>query len=117
MTTTPEDRAQIGRALSALVGLDVPPEPLPERELLAFALRRLRLERGMSYRQVGERLGLHGSNVCRAEHGTRRPPTAAELAIVFGISQAAALAPCGRCGYRPPAGYQCLACGTPGGAA
>lgn len=111
-STAPEDHAQIDRALDALAALDYPPTPLAERELLTCALRRLRLEHCLSYRLAGELLGMHGSNVCRAEHGQRKPPTVAELAAAFGITAAEVLTPCAQCAYRPPAGFQCLTCGA-----
>jgi transcriptional regulator with XRE-family HTH domain len=90
---------------------------LSERQLLVCALRRLRRERGLSLHETARLFGLHVSQLSRAENGHRRPPPAGQLAAAFRISRAAALELCPQCAYHPPAGYQCLRCGTPGGAA
>jgi hypothetical protein len=42
----------------------------------ARAMRRLRMERGLSYQEAGALLRIHPSNVCRAERGKRTPPAA-----------------------------------------
>lgn len=85
-----------------------------ERLLLARATRRLRMERGMSFREAGKLFGLDASNVFRAEAGTRRPLPAAQIAEAFGVSEHEVRRPCPRCGYAPPAGFTCNRCGTEG---
>ena len=83
--------------------------------VVAWAMRRLRRERGMSYREVGQLLGMAASNVCRAEHGERTPPPAGKVAEAFGVPLAAVLSPCPHCHYSPPTGYMCLRCGITAG--
>ncbi len=93
--------------------------PLPfnspaERLLLARAMHRLRMERGMSLREVAALFGLDASNVYRAEAGTRRPLPAARIAAVFGVTEEEVRRPCPHCGYAPSAGFTCGRCGASG---
>jgi transcriptional regulator with XRE-family HTH domain len=87
-------------------------EQMPERDLLARAMRRLRLERGWSLRDVASRAGLNFSQISRAENGLRRPLAPFVQAGIFEVGVSEVLKPCPHCGYDPPAGYMCLRCGT-----
>jgi transcriptional regulator with XRE-family HTH domain len=78
----------------------------------ALAMRRLRVERGWTVAQVGQKVGLHASQVSRAENGLKRPMTVPVICGVFEVTEAEALRPCPNCKYRPPAGYTCQRCGT-----
>jgi hypothetical protein len=77
-----------------------------------LAMRRLRLERGWTVREVAEKVGLNASQISRAETGLRRPMTVPVMCGVFGVDEAEVLAPCPNCTYQPPPGYRCLRCGT-----
>jgi Helix-turn-helix domain len=78
----------------------------------ALAMRRLRLERGWTVAEVGQKVGLNASQISRAENGLRRPMTVPVICGVFEVAEAEALRPCPNCNYRPPAGYTCQRCGT-----
>lgn len=82
----------------------------PQRR--ALAMRRLRLERGWTVAQVGQKVGLNASQISRAENGLRRPFTIPVICGVFEVIEAEVLRPCPHCTYQPPAGYACLRCGT-----
>lgn len=89
---------------------------MPVREgtpaMRAMALRRLRMEQGLSMEQAGRRLRLSAGHVSRMEAG-RRPPVSSEwIASAFGVPVEDVLGPCPHCRYRPPAGYLCLRCGS-----
>jgi len=90
---------------------EVPADP-SSPQWRALAMRRLRLERGWTVAQVGQKVGLNASQISRAENGLRRPMTVPVICGVFGVAEAEVLAACPDCGYRPPSGYACLRCGT-----
>ena len=54
----------------------------------ALAMRRLRLERGWTVAQVGQKVGLHASQVSRAENGLKRPMTVPVICGVFEVTEA-----------------------------
>jgi DNA-binding XRE family transcriptional regulator len=88
------------------------------KRLVALGIRRLRLERGLPMRAMGELLGVNTSTISRIESGERRfgyllvnPRVTAAL---LGISLVDLLRPCPQCGYQPVLGYLCQACGTCG---
>ena len=70
-------------------------------EWRALAMRRLRLERGWTLRQVGQKVGLHASQISRAENGLKRPMTVPVICGVFEVTEAEALRPCPNCNYQP----------------
>jgi DNA-binding XRE family transcriptional regulator len=83
---------------------------------IALGIRRLRFERGLPMRAMGELLGVNTSTISRIESGERRfgyllvnPRVTAAL---LGISIVDLLRPCPQCGYKPLAGYLCQSCGT-----
>jgi ribosome-binding protein aMBF1 (putative translation factor) len=86
--------------------------------LVRFGIRRTRMQRGLSMQAMAELLGLHVSAVSRIESGKRhaigwgRTPRA--VAVLLGVEVSELLRTCGRCGYRPPEGYQCHWCGMSG---
>lgn len=88
----------------------IPGIAMTRRELLAAAMRRLRVQRGWSLSSVAARAGVNESQISRAENGIRRPMTAAVLAGIFGVTEDEVLAPCPHCHYAPPPGYMCLTC-------
>ena len=59
----------------------------------ALAMRRLRLERGWTVAQVGRKVGLHASQISRAENGLRRPMTIPVICGVFEVTEAEASGP------------------------
>ena len=88
------------------------------RRRVALGIRRLRFERGLPMRVMGELLGVNTSTISRIESGERRfgyllvnPRVTAAL---LGISLVDLLRPCPQCGYEPLAGYLCQSCGTYG---
>lgn len=91
----------------------LPGVAMTERELLAAAMRRLRMQRGWTQTYVAERAGLAISQISRSEAGTRPPMTAAVQAGVFEVDEAEVRAPCPHCGYHPPPGFMCMTCGQP----
>lgn len=58
-----------------------------------LALRRLRMERGMSVAELAAQLGMNQGTVSRMENGKRTPPPSSVLARLFGVTQAEVLAP------------------------
>lgn len=88
---------------------------MTKRELEAASMRRLRLMRGWSLRQVAERAGVNVSQIYRSEHGQRKPLTMYQMAGIFEVPVDQVLIPCPHCGYSPPAGYICATCHQGGG--
>jgi transcriptional regulator with XRE-family HTH domain len=89
---------------------EVPADPFSP-EWRRLAMRRLRLERGWTVAQVGQKVGLNASQISRAENGKRRPMTIPVICGIFEVTEAEAMIACPHCGYAPPAGYACLRCG------
>ena len=89
----------------------MPGTAMTKRELEAASMKRLRLMRGWSLRQVAERAGINASQISRAENGKRKPLTMYQQAGIFGVPVEQVLIPCPHCGYAPPPGYMCLTCG------
>jgi transcriptional regulator with XRE-family HTH domain len=79
---------------------------------VAHGIRRVRLERGWTLREVALLLGCDPSRICRIENGERGTPDPAEAAGKLGVPLPYLMAPCPQCGYQPPHGYLCLRCGT-----
>jgi hypothetical protein len=83
--------------------------------LVRFGIRRIRMQRGLSMQAMAELLGLHVSAVSRIESGKRHAigwgRTPRTVAVLLGVEVSELLRICGRCGYRPPEGYQCHWCG------
>jgi transcriptional regulator with XRE-family HTH domain len=83
--------------------------------LVRFGIRRIRIQRGLSMQAMAELLGLHVSAISRIESGKRHAigwgRTPRTVAILLGVEVSELLRVCGRCGYRPPEGYQCHWCG------
>jgi transcriptional regulator with XRE-family HTH domain len=87
-----------------------------EPDSIARGLRRVRTEMGLQQHEVAEMLGVHTSTVSRIESGTRKvrwSSDARDIADRLGVRIGYLLRDCPQCGYEPPAGYQCLRCGTP----
>jgi transcriptional regulator with XRE-family HTH domain len=80
----------------------------------AAGMRRIRLERGWSMYEAGKRLDHDVSAVSRWESGLRKPPSLRWIAFAYETTAAEIMRPCPRCRYQPPAGFQCLRCGTIG---
>lgn len=78
----------------------------------ARGIRRVRLERSWTLRDVALLLGCDQSRISRIERGERGTPDPAETAGLLGVPLPYLMAPCPRCGYQPLHGYQCLRCGT-----
>jgi len=83
---------------------------------IALGLRRIRTERGLTMAQTGALLGVHVSTISRIESGERwrglaRDPR--KIAALLDVTPGYLLRSCPQCAYTPPAGYQCLRCGTP----
>jgi DNA-binding XRE family transcriptional regulator len=82
--------------------------------LVAWNIRRYRLEHGMLLREVATLLDVDVSTVSRIESGQRHtsyvlnPRIAATL---LDVPLCDLLSRCPQCGYQPPAGYRCLRCG------
>ena len=88
------------------------------RRRVAMGIRRLRFERRLPMRVMGELLGVNTSTISRIESGERRfgyflinPHVTAAL---LGISLVDLLRPCSQCAYEPLVGYLCQSCGTYG---
>jgi transcriptional regulator with XRE-family HTH domain len=79
---------------------------------VARGIRRVRLERCWTLRDVALLLGRDPSQISRIENGERGTPDPAEMAAKLGVPLRYLIAPCPRCGYQPPPGYLCLRCGT-----
>ena len=79
---------------------------------VARGIRRVRLERGWTLREMARLLGCHPSRICRIENGERGTPDPAEAAGKLGVPLSSLMEPCPRFGYQPPDGYLCLRCGT-----
>jgi DNA-binding XRE family transcriptional regulator len=79
--------------------------------LVRFGIRRIRIKRRLTMDQMGELLGIHKPAVCRIESGKRHPigwgRTPRSVAVLLGVEVSELLRICGRCGCRPPDGYQC----------
>ena len=80
---------------------------------IARGLRRIRLERGWQQRDVAALLGVSTTTVSRLETGARRVREVRQVAARLGVGVGYLTRDCPQCGYQPPAGYQCLRCGTP----
>ena len=88
----------------------IPGVAMTKRELEAASMRRLRLLRGWTLKEVARRSGLDISQISRAENGLREPMTMYQMAGVFDVPVTEVLIPCPHCGYAPPAGFMCLTC-------
>lgn len=88
---------------------------LPLDTLVMLGMRRIRIERGLTMRQMGDLLGVHLSAVSRIESGKRRAigrgRTPRSVAAMLGVSVSELLRVCARCEYRPEPGYRCERCG------
>jgi transcriptional regulator with XRE-family HTH domain len=84
-----------------------------EPDSIARGLRRIRIERGWQQRDVAALLGVHTATISRIETGVRRVRRVREVAEQLGVTIGYLTRDCPQCGYQPPAGYQCLRCGTP----
>lgn len=84
--------------------------------LVRLGIRRIRLERGLTMREMGDLLGVHLSAVSRIESGQRHAigwgRTPRSVAAMLGVSLPELLRVCPRCEYRPEPGYRCERCGT-----
>lgn len=89
----------------------LPGVAMTKRELEAASMKRLRLMRGWTMRQVADRAGLNESQISRAENGKRKPLTMYQMAGIFEVPIDQVLAACPHCHYAPPPGYLCLTCG------
>lgn len=83
-----------------------------EPDSVARGLRRIRLERGWHQRDVAALLGVSATTVSRIETGARRVRRVRDVAAQLGVAIGYLTRDCPQCGYAPPAGYQCLRCGT-----
>jgi DNA-binding XRE family transcriptional regulator len=85
---------------------------------LAHGLRRIRHEHGLTMSEMASLLGVHVATVSRIESGERLANrwNPDHVAIDLGIPVAELLRACQHCHYAPPAGYQCMRCGTPAAA-
>lgn len=88
---------------------------LPLDTLVRLGIRRIRMERGLTMREMGDLLGVHFSAVSRIESGKRRAVgwgrSPRSVAAMLGISLPQLLHVCPRCEYRPEPGYRCERCG------
>src|ERR1700734_3382617 len=87
-----------------------------EPDSFARGLRRIRIERGWQQSEVAALLGVHTSTISRIESGNRKvrwTSSARVIADRLGVQIGYLLRDCPQCGYKPPAGYQCMRCGTP----
>lgn len=80
--------------------------------MVARGMRRIRLEQGLSLRDVAALLECDISRISRIERGERGTPDPGIVAGLLGVPVTYLLAPCPRCGYAPQAGYMCLRCGV-----
>jgi DNA-binding XRE family transcriptional regulator len=88
---------------------------VPPGVVIARGIRRVRLERGLTMRAMAGLLGVHTSTVCRIESGNRQVRGHWKIhgiAALLGVPVEHLLAACPACGYEPPAGHQCMRCGT-----
>jgi DNA-binding XRE family transcriptional regulator len=87
---------------------------LRRAELLARGLRRVRRERGLTMRDMADRLGMDVSTISRIEADrrgvTRWKP--AHVAMDLGVPVEELLRACPACCYAPPEGFECRRCGT-----
>jgi DNA-binding XRE family transcriptional regulator len=83
--------------------------------LVRFGIRRIRTERGLSMQAIAELLGVSTGTISRIESGKRHAigwgRTPRSVAVLLGVDLSELLRICGRCGYRPPDGYECHWCG------
>ena len=83
--------------------------------LVRLGIRRIRIKRGLTMDQMGELLGVSTGTISRIESGKRHAigwgRTPRSVAVLLGVEVSELLRICGRCGYRPPEGYQCHSCG------
>jgi DNA-binding XRE family transcriptional regulator len=87
-------------------------------QLLAYGMRRVRIEHGLTMIEMADAIGVHVSTISRIEAGRRgvtrwRPE---HVAADLGVSVEELLRLCHECAYVPQSGYQCLSCGTCGSA-
>ena len=87
---------------------------LKRPELLAYGLRRIRRELGLTMRDMADRLGMDVSTISRIEADrrgvTRWKP--AHVAMDLGVPLEELLRACPVCCYAPPEGFECRRCGT-----
>jgi transcriptional regulator with XRE-family HTH domain len=84
---------------------------------VARGLRRVRTERGLQQHEIAAMLGVHTSTISRIESGDRKVRWSAEASVIadkLGVRIGYLRRDCPQCGYKPPAGYQCLRCGCAG---
>jgi len=86
--------------------------------LVRLGIRRIRMTRGFTMDQMGGLLGVSTGTISRIESGQRHAigwgRTPRSVAVLLGVEVSELLRICGRCGYRPPEGYQCHWCGMSG---
>jgi transcriptional regulator with XRE-family HTH domain len=96
-------------------------EVIPQQQaaIVGANLRALRLGKGWTQSQLGERMGwTSSSTVCAAEghrDGRQRSFTADEvqrLAAILGVKAWQLTTRCVNCAGRPPTGFACLTCGA-----
>jgi DNA-binding XRE family transcriptional regulator len=89
---------------------------LKRPELLAYGLRRVRRELGLTMRDMAARLGMDVSTISRIEADrrgvTRWKP--AHVAMDLGVPVEELLRACPAGCYAPPEGFECQRCGTRG---
>ena len=88
---------------------------VPPGVVIARGIRRVRLERGLTMHAMAGLLGVHTSTVSRIESGKRQVRGHWKIhgiAALLGVPVEHLLAACPACGYEPPAGHQCMRCGT-----
>lgn len=77
---------------------------------IAYGIRRVRIERGMSQQAVARILECSISHISHIETGKRGIDPAA-VSAALGIPVSELLRPCPNCHYDPPHGYRCVLCG------
>lgn len=78
---------------------------------IGYAIRRARLERGMTLETAARKLHCSPSQLSRIENG-KRGADPNLVSTAFGIPASQLLQPCPHCRYDPPPGYKCTRCGT-----
>jgi transcriptional regulator with XRE-family HTH domain len=87
--------------------------------VFAARLRRARLARHWTLRDLAERSGISSAGLSKIENSQADPglSTVARIARAFGmtVGQMVAESLCERCDDTPPAGFTCNECGRKGG--
>lgn len=85
---------------------------------LSVNLRALRKARGLRQCELAESSGVRQGTVSAIERGYRSGPARAveAMAAALGVTVDAlrSAVSCGNCGGKPPRGFTCQQCGTPG---